>query len=352
MKNVKFFLGANSNIGFKSYFRQLQGQDLQLLILKGGAGSGKSSLMKRVFSFANERGHEIELIPCASDPHSLDAVIDHTQKFAIMDGTSPHVEDPLLAGVSAHIMYTGDLWDMKKLRSKKEEIAPLAEKISDCHKSATAYIKSAASLLSENLSYTEKFIDKQKADRLVKRITDEAFTNDKGCEKTRLLSAVSVGETVLFEDTVSLLCDRVYVLCDKFGSAADFILEKIRFYAKEKEQEFIFCPCSIISGKCDHLIFPKSHTAIVTENTFLPFSVGEKVDMAGFYKPLPLYPHLIKRISLARDILPLAEHSVKEAKNLHDDLEKYYIEAMDFSGMDALFDKILYHFYDHFPQRY
>lgn len=352
MKNVKFFLGANSNIGFKSYFKQLQGQDLQLLILKGGAGSGKSSLMKRVLSFASELGHEIELIPCASDPHSLDAVIDHTQKFAIMDGTAPHVEDPSLPGVSSHIMYTGDLWDMKKLRSKKGEISPLAEKISDCHKSATAYIKSAASLLSENLSYTEKFIDKNKADSLVCKIIDEAFTSDEGHEQTRLLSAVSVGETVLFEDTVSSLCDKVYVLCDKFGSASDYILSRILFYAKEKKQEVIYCPCSIISGKCDHLLFPKSRIAIVTENSFLPFSIGEKVDMAGFYNPLPLYPHLIKRLSLARDILPLAESCVKEAKILHDALEKYYVEAMDFSGMDALFGKILYHFYDHFPQRY
>lgn len=352
MKNVKFFLGANSDIGFKSYFKQLQGQDLQLLILKGGAGSGKSSLMKRVLSFARERGHEIELIPCASDPYSLDAVIDHTQKFAIMDGTAPHVEDPYLAGVTAHIMYTGDLWDMKKLRGKKDEISSLSEKISDCHKSATAYVKSAAALLSENLSYTGKFIDREKADSLAQKLMDEAFTNDKGSEKVRLLSAVSVGETVLFEDTASALCDRVFVLCDKFGSAADFILQKIRFYAKEKEQEFIYCPCSIISGKCDHLIFPKSRTAIVTENHFLPFSLGEKVDMTGFYKPLPLYPHLVKRLSVARDILPLAEQSVKEAKTLHDELEKHYIEAMDFSGMDALLGKILYHFYDHFPQKY
>ncbi len=352
MKNAKFFLGANSDNGFKSYFEQLQGQDLQLLILKGGAGSGKSSLMKRVLAFAREKGHEIELIPCASDPDSLDAVIDHTQKFAIMDGTAPHIIEPDLAGVTAHIMYTGDLWDMKKLRSKRSEISPLAEKISDCHKSATAYIKSASALLFENLSYTKKLVDKNRADYLAHKIIDEAFTDDKGCEKTRLLSAVSVGETVLFEDTLASLCDKVYVLCDKFGAAADCILQKIRHHAKEKEQELIYCPCSIISGKCDHLIFPKSRVAIVSENAFLPFSIGEKVDMTPFYTSLPLYPHLIKRLNMARDILPLAEGSIKEAKSLHDELEAYYIEAMDFSGMDALFGKILYHFYDHFPQRY
>ena len=49
-ENPRFFLGANSKKGFVSYFDGLQekSDSLQLLILKGGPGSGKSSLMKRV----------------------------------------------------------------------------------------------------------------------------------------------------------------------------------------------------------------------------------------------------------------------------------------------------------------
>ncbi len=354
MNNVKFFLGANSNIGFRSYFEQLQGQDssLQLLILKGGAGSGKSSLMKKVLAFAEEKSHTTEIIPCASDPSSLDAVIDYTQGFAIMDGTAPHVMDPHLAGVDSHIMYTGDLWDMKKLRAKKAEITPLAEKISDCHKSATSYIKSAAELLCENMNYSKKFIDRKRADAFIRKIRTEAFSGKYGYEKTRLLSAVSVGKTVLFKDSVFSLCNKVYVLCDKYGAAANYILSRIRTIAREENQDFIFCPCSIIDGKCDHLIFPKSKVAIVTQNDFLDFSGGEKIDAEYFYNTVALPSHIENRINLARQILPFGEKCVQEAKALHDDLEKYYIDAMDFSGFDALFDKITRHFYDHFPQRY
>ena len=350
--DTKFFLGANSNTGFKSYFEQLQAKDngLQLLILKGGAGSGKSSLMKRVLLFAAKKGHEVEIIPCASDPYSLDAVIDHTAHFAIMDGTSPHVLDPSLAGVKDHIIYTGDLWDIKKLRAKEKEAVTLSEKIADCHKSATAYIKSASSLLLENMSYAGKFIDRKKALSLAEKIINEAFTDTCGKERVRLLSAVSVGETVLFEKTPFILSDKVYVLCDRWGAAADFILKKIYFAAKEKNQEIIYCPCSIMSEKCDHLIFPESRISIVTENSFLTFGGGEKISLDGFYKEIPLYGNLVTRLATAEKILPLAESCVKEAKALHDELEKHYVEAMDFSGMEALFDKIIYHFYDHFLQ--
>ncbi len=347
MKTSKFFLGANSDTGFKSYFEQLQAKEtgLQLLILKGGAGSGKSSLMKRVLSFAKERGHEVEIIPCASDPYSLDAVIDHTQGFAIMDGTAPHVTDPVLAGVSSHIIYTGDLWDVKKLQSKKAEIEPLAEKISDCHKSATAYIKSVSSLLCENMSYAEKFIDKDKASSFARRLTNEVLCEANGKVTKRLLSAVSVDELVVFEKTPFILSDKVYVLCDKWGAVANYILGKIYLAAREQKQEVIYCPCSVISGKCDHLIFPRSRISIVTQNRFHSFSDGEKIDLGGFYENLPLSAHLEKRLSVAEKIIPLAASCVGEAKALHDILEKYYVEAMDFSGMDSLFSKILSTFY-------
>lgn len=350
--DTKFFLGANSNIGFKSYFEQLQAKDngLQLLILKGGAGSGKSSLMKRVLLFAAKKGHEVEIIPCASDPSSLDAVIDHTAHFAIMDGTSPHVLDPALAGVRDHILYTGDLWDIKKLRENEAETTSLSEKIADCHKSATAYIKSVSSLLLENMRYAEKFIDHEKALSFAEKIISEAFAESTGNERIRLLSAVSVGETVLFEKTPFLLSDKVYVLCDRWGAAANYILKRIYLSAKEKKQEIIYCPCSVMPEKCDHLIFPQSRVSIVTENSFLPFEGGKKINLDGFYKEISLYPHLVARLSSAEKLLPLAESSIKEAKALHDDLEKYYVEAMDFSGMEALFDKIIYQFYDHFLQ--
>ena len=75
---VKFFLGANSENGFKSYFKQLQEGSLQLLILKGGHGSGKSTLIRKIAAFAEKKGHNVEFIPCASDPESLDGIIDQT----------------------------------------------------------------------------------------------------------------------------------------------------------------------------------------------------------------------------------------------------------------------------------
>ena len=73
----KFFLGANSPYGFISIFNNLYypEEDWFAYIIKGGPGTGKSTLMKKLAKEANLRGINTELIYCSSDPSSLDAVI-------------------------------------------------------------------------------------------------------------------------------------------------------------------------------------------------------------------------------------------------------------------------------------
>lgn len=344
---TKFFLGANSNIDFVSYFRQLQepNSSMQLLILKGGPGSGKSSLMKRILNHAENLGHSTEIIPCASDPDSLDAVIDYTADFSIMDGTAPHTEDPLLPGARHHIIYTGDLWDCDKLSKKSKEIYLTNEKVSDYHKSAGAYIKSASALLEENIRYTEKFINRDSAAKIIKDITEKVLSGKKGTEKKRLLSAVTVGGISLFSDTPFLLSDKTYILNDEYGAAADFILKAIAAAARAEGEDFIYCPCSVLPMRCDHLIFPESRISILKENSFLKFKKGKHIKENIFYKKLPDRKSLDSRLETAGSLLSLASESVNQAKAAHDDLEKIYINAMDFRKMDDVFNNLINRFY-------
>ena len=67
---IRFFLGANSPRGFVSLFDQLEhGKDgWRMFVMKGGPGSGKSTLMKKVAARLAGEGHRMELIPCALHP--------------------------------------------------------------------------------------------------------------------------------------------------------------------------------------------------------------------------------------------------------------------------------------------
>ena len=91
--NIRYFLGANSPTGFYSLYDQLIDPAVaeDIFILKGGAGCGKSSLMRRVGKAMEDKGLPVEYIQCSGDPDSLDAIVIPALKTAIVDGTAPHV---------------------------------------------------------------------------------------------------------------------------------------------------------------------------------------------------------------------------------------------------------------------
>lgn len=92
MEQIAYFLGANTPQGFYSLSGQMLAPDKHkaIYILKGGAGCGKSTLMKKVGKEMEKQGEKAEYIYCSGDPDSLDALLLPGKKAAIVDGTAPH----------------------------------------------------------------------------------------------------------------------------------------------------------------------------------------------------------------------------------------------------------------------
>ena len=91
MPNIQYFLGGNTPTGFYSLYHQLSdpARMRALYIIKGGPGSGKSTLMRRVERRARAAGLETEQVLCSGDPDSLDALILPQLRAALVDGTAP-----------------------------------------------------------------------------------------------------------------------------------------------------------------------------------------------------------------------------------------------------------------------
>jgi len=85
----KYFLGAMTQNGFSTEFGKIMAdKEYFTFILKGGAGTGKSSLMKKIAA-EFEPTEDVTRFYCSSDPASLDAIVLHTSKAIICDGTAP-----------------------------------------------------------------------------------------------------------------------------------------------------------------------------------------------------------------------------------------------------------------------
>ena len=142
------FLGANTPEGFRSEYEGLQRDPRiqRLLILKGGPGCGKSTLMKTLAARAEECGLRAERILCSSDPDSLDGVLIPEAGLALVDGTAPHVVEPVLCGCGANYVNLGRYYREAELRPMLPAIRAAKAANAACYGPAYACLRAAGSL--------------------------------------------------------------------------------------------------------------------------------------------------------------------------------------------------------------
>lgn len=345
-QKIKFLLGSNTKMGFIPLFDELRDplNSKRLYILKGGPGSGKSSLMKRVSKVLEDKNHSLEYIHCASDPGSLDAFIDYDAGIAMVDGTAPHIMDPKYPGAYDVIINMADCWDDMTLIQHKNEVIPLSDIISSCHQMATSCISSAAALLDSNMHFSKAYVKHDTVNDFIAKLTKKLEGSKTGKLKKRLLSAVSVGETIFFDETIEVLSKSIYVIPDIWGAASDALLSELHRMASILEIEQILCYCSIRTpDKIDHIIFPSAAITVTTANSFHRLKDKKNIVIPDLMSPIP---HIIEEqmsihLNRANELIDMACEHIKRAKLLHDDLEAFYVNAMDFSKVDSIFNNII-----------
>lgn len=341
---VSFYLGANTPGGFFSLFDELYDPagGWLLYIVKGGPGTGKSSLMKKIAAEADKRGLYCERIFCSSDPASLDGVIIPSLKVSIADGTSPHVLEPKYPGVSEVIVDLGAFRDDARLRKNAGEILRLTEENRLKHAACTRFLNAAGSAGSDMVRMAAGALDPEKLESFLAHLSAREFGEGAGGEGTvrrRFLSAVTPLGVHTFYETAEALAERKIVLHDDIGLCSALILESLREKAAARGYHIYQCLCPLApKQKTDHLLIPELSLGVFTSNRSHPFSAesGSNVQCARFLGKNEMR-RMKNRMSFTRkaqaEMLREALARLKEAKALHDALEAYYIDAMDFDSL-------------------
>ncbi len=340
----KYFLGANSCEGFISKFADsyLPDGEWRVFIIKGGPGTGKSSFMKYVAVKADDRGLDPILCPCSSDPHSLDAVILEKQKVVIMDGTAPHTVDPSYPGACETILNFSEFWDQKAFADNKKAIIEVSNRNHALHAAAARYMHAAGYLLADNYKTALACCDKAKtvsyADSLCKRMIPAGY--GKGTEWIRFLEGITPLGVVSYAGTVPASVEKTVVIKDEYGAASNIIVNRIREYALKNGYEVIairnpFLPSLLI----DHILIPALSLAFVTENSTIHFPDKiTRTHARRFISSVELHASRERmkfNKKAVHELLLSAAGKLAEAKALHDQLEQYYISAMNFEKLTA-----------------
>lgn len=344
LQSARFFMGSNTADGFYSYFEDLQNpaHGDHLVLLKGGPGTGKSTLMKRL---AADYAGFSEQIHCASDPDSLDAVIFPAEHQIFVDATPPHALEPKHPLVVEELLDLAAKADIPAIQAKREEIVTLTGIISNYHRRFCSLLKSANLLYDNNRALLTPYLNHEKLEKQTRRLMDRGFRRAaEGTESRRLLSAFTPKGLVRFSETVPLFCHNVLILHDEPRACAPLMLAMLRQHLLERGIAFYSC----YSPYCAHseleaLLVPSISFGMVTATKALPYTYdGKMMHTTRFIDP-EIFRLKKQRLSFCRKtaeaLLEEGVDSLKKAKEAHDVLEALYRPHMDFSLANDAFDR-------------
>lgn len=349
MDSVKFFLGANTPDGFYSLFNELYNpySDWQTYIIKGGPGTGKSTIMKYIANTAENKGIFIERIYCSSDPASLDGVIIPELKVSIADGTSPHSIEPIFPGVCEHIIDLSTCWNKYKLQDNVSKIKMMTMTNSAAHKKCIKYMKTARLVDNEINSIIESSIDSEKIRRFTERISDihyKPYKTNVSEVKNRFINVLSPNGNIFMKETANAYCEYKIGVYDNYN-ISHIIMNELSRNAYEKRINMILCRCPMNpKDKIKHIIFPDLKLGIFTYDNFYDSDINKSVNSSRFINKSTLIKNKNSLSFLTKtknEMLNEAVDSLKSAKSAHDILESYYIEAMDFEKVDIIKNNLI-----------
>ncbi len=344
-----FFLGANSPKGFISRFHESfrYGDGWHTYIIKGGPGTGKSTLMKRIADYFLRKGARVYLCPCSSDPNSLDGVIFPDMKIVLLDGTAPHIVEPKYPGAVEEIVNLGDCWNTEDLKSRGEEIMRLTDENSRCHGRARNYLAAAGLMLGDIRDCADQCCNREKAEKfglsLCRRMIPK--TKAKGTQWCRYLSALTPNGHIFYKSTLEKLCEQIVVISDDFGAASSHMLSTIRDYALSAGHEIITCLCPLSENlKYEHIIIPALKLGFATSNRYHKLTGDTRIIHARRFTDMKALHLHRDRLNFNRraatEMLSLATDSLMDAKAIHDALEKCYIDCMDFERLNKVTESL------------
>lgn len=338
----KYFLAANSSEGFCEHFTDCYDfhDGWRAYIIKGGPGTGKSSLMKYVAKKAADKGYKVTLCVCSSDPLSLDGVIVEDKKIVVLDGTAPHIVEPKNPGICEEILNLGEFWDSDILRHNKERIYEISALNKRHHKLASRYLFSAGELMRDNLRLSREFTDKNKIDKFANGLCKRYIPvgEGKGKEQIRFIGGITPMGIISYLNTPAKSYKTKVIIEDKYGGASGLIMEKVREYALKKGHSIITLKNPFLpSLLTDHILIPKLSLMFATENEYNHIDSSDRRIHARRFTDLSLKKQYRSRMSfgdeVSRELLLGAVGALEGAKREHDKLEKYYIKAMDFDSL-------------------
>ena len=331
----RYFLGNNTAFGFVGNYEEELKDKNKVILLKGGPGTGKSTILKRLAKEAEKIGCDYEEWYCSGDPKSLDGVFVKDLSIAVVDATSPHAVGADLPAVKDVIFDLATSLDKNKLMPHMDDIKKLANCKKHSFMRAYQHLKLAFCHFNNQIALEEYGVDKTKIREYAIEIAHELKNeiNKTGGDNCRVRKVF-----------VSAICPQ--------GENAFFDCFKdkriIRVVGGEVATETFFDELKgLIKGTYIlNPLDPNRLDGVIVGDVAVVRDAGEFNDAV---KKIDLtkwehfdYPKEIEQEKNGVVLeVAFAVEELNKAREFHLELEKYFVAAMDFSNNNRLYDEIV-----------
>jgi len=330
MSGVHLFAGANTAHGFHSFYGWLaQDSYKRVFILKGGPGTGKSTLLKNIAENF-EAKYGIDRFHCSADANSLDAIFISSLNVSILDGTSPHVIDPTLPGAVQQIIDLSSCWDPRVLIKKRNEISSLVHEIGERYKMAYRWLALAGGIKDIQTEQQDTILTsqaKEDAAKIVQLLPRRA----NGITRQAFASAITgSGMKSYLPELQGKVKSRI-ILRGGNRRYNDLVLGYVKFALQEHELPATYLHCGLQPEHLEHIFIPGE---FVLFSSHAPHELGAADIVLGPKQEAK--NNVLLDSTLQKAMLKLAE-----AASLHRELETLYIPAVDFNAVNTLQERIV-----------
>ncbi|HAX72462.1 MAG TPA: hypothetical protein DCY20_02930 [Firmicutes bacterium] len=347
-----YFATANSAKGFYNLFDSNLAGLTTLYILKGGPGTGKSTLMKRMGAYFFEKGYDIDFLHCSSDNDSLDGVIIPALGVGIVDGTAPHVIEPKAPGAIEEYVNLGMAWNAYKLKPYANEILSINAAIKECYVQVYDIFAQALVIHDEWEKFYIENMDFDKAPLFRQQILDTLLNYPESGHEPVVRERFFGGSTPVGSvDYVLNLTEPLkkrYFIKGRPGTGKSTLLRKIAQKSAALGYDTEIYHCSFDPESLDMVLIPELSICFfdsTAPHEYFPTHASDEV--------IDMYAELIKPGTdelYAEELADVARRYkakvatgtayLAKAKALHDKLETYYIAAMNYDMVECIYNDL------------
>lgn len=162
-------VGSLTSEGADDYIDSITNRINRRLMIKGLAGTGKSTIMRALGKEAEQRGFDVLYGWCGLDPTGVDLVQFPELSVCLFDATAPHVYEPEREGDEVI-----DLLPMcKEDEEAEKEIAAIQQKYREKILDATGYMQAYAQAEKQVKDYMDQALQKDRFQEKVQKMMNE-----------------------------------------------------------------------------------------------------------------------------------------------------------------------------------